>query len=66
MKISLWDQKGELQKDSHSPEHLCVLIRNPDTSQVGNFIECAPGSGAAGTDGCDTDWSFLATNRITC
>lgn len=50
MTITLWDCKGEHQKGIHPPEHVHVLIRNPDPSQVGNSIEYAPGSGAAETD----------------
>lgn len=36
-----------------------MLIRNPDTSQVGSSIEYAPGSGAAGTDVCTLIRDFV-------
>lgn len=55
MKTTLWDRKGRLRKDSHPPEHSHVLIRKPDTSQVGNSIEDAPGSVAAGAEICNID-----------
>lgn len=50
MAITLWVCKEEHQKGIHPPEHVLVLIRNPDTSQVGNSTEDAPGAGAAETD----------------